>query len=1089
MSEKKQPLLSDYGAQQADDLLLLSTLYGGNVLDSSATPGGPGGEKKFREVVSHDPEANARNNFVSNVYTTAKYTPWTFFPLFMFESFNPFVNPANIYFFLIGGLQMIPSISPTGNMPQQWVPLFFVLVFEAVLVVMEDSKRHKADTIENNRPTKVLDEESSSSATNEHFGSIKWKDVKVGQIVRVADDEMAPADMVILRVKSDDSASSQESSETYYVETKNLDGETNLKMRTALQIDELRPNYTGPDVTTIRPADRSADAIHQKLRIECERPNTATNRFVGRVVLADQGDQAGEKEVISNGVTISISNVMLRGTMLRNTGEIFGLVLNTGKDTKICQSSNSGRATKYSAVEKTINNQVLPTVMLLVGLCLAGGLASYSWMKHHGSQHWYLGLALAGQTTGGSVPPSFLFEGVGVYVLLLSGFVPISLSVTLRMVKQVQGWFIENDREIYDETTDMPTVVRDVNLNAQLGDIGYVFSDKTGTLTQNVMQFRLCSIHGCKYGSPGEADDDRPRPSAVFGRAAIDAARGAEQAGAVGALSDPSLYADMMGENGGPETNGYQPGQSKWVRELMLIMSVCHTVTAGAAKEEEGEGEGPREDKRFPKWSAESPDELALVQAAGHAGFTFVRRQAKEGGGGGGGMDLLVKVPNYVTRADSRNSRNSRNSRKFATFDPNDTAAAADAAGAGRQSAADQEGVEVPRESWGSSGSKSSDRTTNEFVERSTTPLGEELGRYSGEELGRYSRESVGEISSPLVPYEVVQVLAFNSDRKRMSVVMRTLIDGEDAGDGGQQYQYKLLTKGADSKILPRLKRGGEWGDIITATKRHTDAYAQEGLRTLLLASKDLDEAMATRWLREYSEAQGNPEQVERKMAGMSNQIDALEEELEKGLELVGATAIEDKLQDGVPEAIDMLGKAGIKLWMLTGDKQETAINIGYSCKLLKPIQRQRGYGGGDGEQGHTMLKLCLGDDNVDEDGGDGGGGGGGGGGGDGNNGGNSATMAVRQKIRGLLLQLQEDHQSLRLPSSASVGSNRGGTESSIDGDHTKRYALVTDGEALAEVLQSTRMRRAFYVLLKQCDSVICCRASPMQKADMVQVS
>jgi magnesium-transporting ATPase (P-type) len=413
-ADHSKPLLADYGAQQADDLLELSTLYGGDVLEP--TTAGPGGEKKFREVRSNDPEANARQKFVSNVYTTAKYTTATFLPVFLFESFNPFINPANIYFFFIGGLQMVNSISATGGMPQQWVPLMVVLAFEAVLVVMEDTKRHNADNIENSRPAMVLDDDNCSDGNIvcPGFMSVSWKDIQVGQIVRVADDEMAPADIIVLRVASDDEA---EATNTYYVETKNLDGETNLKMRTAVQLDELGPAYTGP-VTTLRPVDRDSDQdiVHRRLRVECERPNTATNRFVGRVMFAANSSSvdtaaASSAAEIRNpraspsplGVTVSIANVMLRGTVLRNTGQVFGLVVNTGKDTKICQSSNSVNAVKYSAVEKTINSQVLPTVGLLILLCLAGGGASYLWMKHQGAGHWYLGIApvqIDGQSAG-----------------------------------------------------------------------------------------------------------------------------------------------------------------------------------------------------------------------------------------------------------------------------------------------------------------------------------------------------------------------------------------------------------------------------------------------------------------------------------------------------------------------------------------------------------------------------------------------------------------------------------------------------------------------------------------------------------------
>ena len=175
-------------------------------------------------------------------------------------------------------------------MPQQWAPLVFVLLFEAVLVVMEDLKRHEADNVENNRPTKVLDEECKSWST------VSWKDVKVGQVIAVADNEMAPADIIVLQVKGDskdDHDGSDEGDSTFYVETKNLDGETNLKVRNALQL-----------------------SVHQPLRVECENPNTETNRFTGRVVLTDSKATAN-----STSVTVSIANVILRGTVLRNSGD------------------------------------------------------------------------------------------------------------------------------------------------------------------------------------------------------------------------------------------------------------------------------------------------------------------------------------------------------------------------------------------------------------------------------------------------------------------------------------------------------------------------------------------------------------------------------------------------------------------------------------------------------------------------------------------------------------------------------------------------------------------------------------------------
>lgn len=104
--------------------------------------------------------------------------------------------------------------------------------------------------------------------------------------------------------------------------------------------------------------------------------------------------------------------------------------------------------------------------------------------------------------------------------------------------------------------------------------------------------------------------------------------------------------------------------------------------------------------------------------------------------------------------------------------------------------------------------------------------------------------------------------------------------------------------------------------------------FAGEGLRTLVLAERTIDEQFFNRWRRKQQEAA-------LALNSREDKLDAIYEEIECDMKLVGVTAIEDKLQDGVPETIANLQTAGIKIWVLTGDKQETAINIGYSCQLL----------------------------------------------------------------------------------------------------------------------------------------------------------
>lgn len=166
------------------------------------------------------------------------------------------------------------------------------------------------------------------------------------------------------------------------------------------------------------------------------------------------------------------------------------------------------------------------------------------------------------------------------------------------------------------------------------------------------------------------------------------------------------------------------------------------------------------------------------------------------------------------------------------------------------------------------------------------------------------------------VTYELLQILDFDNVRKRMSVAVRRI---SESGPG----KIILYTKGADTMVMERLRLPeGSDCEIRHLTKNHLDEFSGEGLRTLCLAYKELDEEEWNIWLEKHDKAATALDHREEKLL-------VCYEEIESELILLGATAVEDKLQDGVPETISNLAKAGINLWVLTGDKQETAINIG----------------------------------------------------------------------------------------------------------------------------------------------------------------
>jgi phospholipid-transporting ATPase len=245
--------------------------------------------------------------------------------------------------------------------------------------------------------------------------------------------------------------------------------------------------------------------------------------------------------------------------------------------------------------------------------------------------------------------------------------------------------------------------------------------------------------------------------------------------------------------------------------------------------------------------------------------------------------------------------------------------------------------------------------------------------------------------------YEVLHVLSFSSARKRMSVVVRT-----------PEGKIKLLSKGADTAILPLTPDS----EHLAATRQHLTEFSRAGLRTLCMATGDLTENEYTEWSLLCDEAEAEVEEREEKVTTVWELIE------QKRLRLLGATAIEDKLQDGVPETIAALLEANIKVWLLTGDKMETAINIATACrlhptdvdvKLLKLIARTR-------EEAETVLRAELAD------------------------------------------QCQG-----------------------------KETTLVVDGTSLCFFLNSN-LRISFFEVCIACKAVICCRMSPSQKAEIVEL-
>ena len=405
--------------------------------------------------------------FKDNEVKTSRYNVFTFLPLNLLLQFT---KPANIYFLFIGILQVIPSISLSGAIPTIAIPLTIVVVANMIKDGIEDRKRHVSDEKENSQIIKVVDNISGGLSER------KWKEIKVGDVVVVYNNGPCPADIVLL--------ATSELSGVSFVETANLDGETNLKLKSVPRGLE----YLGAS------GDVSAEAATLKIcsglksaDFHCQLPNNSLYQFEGSI-----GLQSGSDVESGLGrVALSSLNVVLRGCRLRNTEWVLGAVVYTGHETKI-QMNSRPAPRKMSQFEHLTNKFIFIAFVIQMVLCFVGALV---WGLIVSSSTYqselYLGISgiTASEAAGKSVLKFFS------YMILFSNFIPISLMVTLALVKLFQSQLIQ-----MDEYMRATTIVRTSDLNEELGQIEYVFTDKTGTLTMNKMEFRKACVSGISYG-------------------------------------------------------------------------------------------------------------------------------------------------------------------------------------------------------------------------------------------------------------------------------------------------------------------------------------------------------------------------------------------------------------------------------------------------------------------------------------------------------------------------------------------------------------------------------------------------------------
>ncbi|EUB61277.1 Putative phospholipid-transporting ATPase [Echinococcus granulosus] len=757
----------------------------------------------INSIPSQAEEASRINkHFCDNRVITSHYTWWNFFPVDLYEQFHIIAN----FFFLLVSILYFFGETPINPLTTI-APLVTVIGVSMIKDAVDDMKRHKTDREFNRTPYLVLAHDPDGQTSR--WENRQSQKLRCGDIIVCFENNSFPCDMLLL--------ASSHSNGKVYITTDNLDGESSVKTTNTLSFTQSALVSAVQHIEQEQYEDITINL--PRSTIVCQNPNDDLKSFEGSLNYEEES------------TPLSLNNLVLRGSNLRHTSFILGVAVYTGADTKLSLNGKPGFR-KFSSSSGRFNAILLGFMVFMFLITLLTTILHFAWRRLPLGSAWYI--------LNSPITPWRRVEQYLTLLFIINYLIPISIMVTMEFQQLLLALFISKDIEFYDPETNEKAQVNATNLADELGQIEFLFSDKTGTLTQNKMIFKSYSlandphIYNVEEGGLFMMRDDSKTVS--ISETHKEDSTALQSVNATNYFS--SSEEDDTDELG--DSNIWQHGLqtkqrvfklSKEAKQFWLNVVLCHSIEAKIKIDKETNEE-------VITYNAASPDEKALVDAAAKVGLIYL------------GVDETVN----------------------------------------------------------------------------------KAGKEYNIRLVRFNPGVLNEKQSNLKTrrYRMDAVLEFNSVRKRMSVMIRD--------ENGRCFVY---TKGAEVAMLDPRRCGKTPSHVKDEIIRKVTEFAMSGLRILVFSVREVDSYTYESLLQQLKNAQCQlgPERA--------RAIDDVSAKIESQMTLIGVSGVEDKLQPGVKRCLQSLISAGIQVWVLTGDKEETAVQISQATGHFPP--------------GTTLIRLTNG--------------------------------------------------------------------------------------------------------------------------------